>query len=177
MAHRKRKETLDFVKGLIRAADRIDAALEAGSHPRETLRGNYDIANATPGEVQEMGKYQGRVVLISLAAELALKFAWEAEHPGKTTSSNHDLHFWFQLLTCTLRKKVESEYCERATPCEDGWKTAAQAFEKCKDSSLEWRYIVEEGKGPQDKMRATYLKHAALSVVAAARGTSSGTGS
>ena len=174
---RKRKETLDFVEGLIRAADKIEGALEAASHPRDTLHGNFDLDKKTPDEIQEMGKYQGRVVLMSLAAELALKFAWEAEHPGKTTGTNHDLQRWFQKLSCTLRKKVSGEYCKRAFPPMDGWRTASQAFKNCKDSSVGWRYIVEEGQGTQDKMQATYLKHATLSVVAAAREMSDGTGS
>ena len=172
MPQRKRGKTLYFVEGLLRAADRVYPPSEAESHPRETLHGAFDLGAATPGAVQEMGRYQGRVVLVSLAAELALKFAYELEKPEKTATTNHDLKYWFEKLSGTLRKSVESHYSDLATPPKSGWMTASEAFEKCKNSSLEWRYIVEEGEGPQDIMRATYLKYATLSVVAATRESS-----
>ena len=174
MPSRKRKETLKFVEGLLCAADEIDIYAEFGAalHPREKLHGKFNIGNATPEEVREMGKYQARVVLVSLAAELALKVAWERENPGKTAAAKHDLQHWFKKLPGPLRKKIEIEYRERTILPKSGWKTAGQVFGKCKDSSLEWRYIVEEGEGPEDIMRATYLKEATLSVVAATRETS-----
>ena len=142
MPRRKRRKTLYFVEGLLRAADKVYPPSEAESHPRETLHGAFDLGAATPGMVQEMGKYQGRVVLVSLAAELSLKFAYELENPGKTANTNHDLEHWFNKLSETLRNEVENQYCHLATPPRCGWMTAAEVFEKCKDSSLEWRYIV-----------------------------------
>lgn len=171
---RKREKTLHFVEGLLCSADKIYPPSEADFHPRETLHGAFDLSAATPEEVEEMGKYQGRVVLVSLAAELALKFAYELEKSEKIATTNHDLEYWFKKLSETLRKSVESHYSHLATPPQNGWMTAADAFEKCKNSSLEWRYIVEEGEGPQDIMRATYLKYATLSVVAATRESSKG---
>ena len=174
MPPRKRRKTLYFVEGLLRAANKVYPPSEGESHPRETLHGAFDLSAATPGEVEEMGRYQGRVVLVSLAAELALKFAYELENPEKAATTNHDLKYWFKKLSGTLRKSVESYYSHLATPPKSGWMTAAEAFEKCKHSSLEWRYIVEEWEGPQDIMRATYLKYATLSVVAATREASNG---
>ena len=171
---RKRVGTLYFVEGLLRSADKIYPPSEADFHPRETLHGAFDLSDATPGEVEEMGRYQGRVVLVSLAAELALKFAYELEKPEKTATTNHDLKYWFKKLSGALRKSVENHYSHLAAPPRDGWMTAAEAFEKCKNSSLEWRYIVEDGEGPQEIMRATYLKYATLSVVAATREASNG---
>ena len=170
MANKKREQTLDFVEGLLYAADEIDAALQAEFPPRETLHGKFDIAKVAPEEIREMGKYQGRVVLVSLAAELALKFAWEQENPGQTASNNHNLEHWFKQLSSSLKKSIEREYLKFATQPKVGWKTANQTFKKCKDSSLDWRYIVEEGHGPQHKMQATYLKHATMSVITVTRG-------
>ena len=83
MPKRKVPQTLDYVKGLLTSADRISDALSGVLEPRKVqAQGHTKIANLEPEKIQELGKYQGRVVLVALGAELALKFAWETENQG-----------------------------------------------------------------------------------------------
>ena len=167
--NRKRPETLDFVGGLLKAADKIDKTLpnQGEFHPRVTLHGERNIANSTLKQRQKLGMYQGRVVLVAFAAELALKFVWERENPCKPACGIHDLQKLFNCLSDDLKNKIRSEYVKRAgSPKEEEWKTADQVFTTCKDAFEDWRYIVEEGQLPTKyEMRVTYLKHATLSVV------------
>ena len=77
MPKRKVRETLDFVKGLLESADEIPNALSGELEPRIVLaKQHIKVANLSSRQVQDLGKYQGRVVLVALAAELALKFLW-----------------------------------------------------------------------------------------------------
>ena len=91
MPNRKVTQTLDFVKGLLMSADEIDSALSGELEPRKVLaQGHAKIANLSSGQIQELGLYQGRVVLVALAAELALKYLWEMENSGGAPVG-HDL--------------------------------------------------------------------------------------
>ena len=166
MPKRKVQETLDFVKGLLISADDISKELSGELEPRKVLaQGHTTIAKFEPEEIQELGKYQGRVVLVALAAELALKFAWETENQGEATGS-HDLLKWFDCLSYNLKEKIRSEYQRRVTnPPQKELETARQVFKICRDAFVDWRYIVEEGNYPNYIMRATYLKEATLSVI------------
>ena len=163
---RKVPETLDFVKGLLISADEIPKALTGKLEPRKVLAQNHtNISNFNPEEIQDLGKYQGRVVLVALAAELALKFAWETENQG-AAPGNHNLLRCFCRLSSNLKEEIRSEYRRRVPdPIGQEWKTVDQTFTIYRDSFVDWRYIVEEGKYPSYIMRATYLKEATLSVV------------
>ena len=80
-------ETLDFVKGLLISADEIRKPLNGELEPRKVLaQKDTNIAKLSPEQIQDLGKYQGRVVLVALAAELALKFAWETENQDKAAT-------------------------------------------------------------------------------------------
>ena len=166
MPKTKVPETLDFIKGLLRSADEIDKPLSEKFEPRQVLAlENTNIANFKPEQIQDLGKYQGRVVLVSLAAELALKFAWETENQGGAPVG-HDLLKCFCLLSPPLKEKIRSEYERRVTnPSGEEWKTADQVFKICRKAFEDWRYIVEEGIYPKFIMRATHLKEATLSVI------------
>ena len=163
---RKVPETLDFVKGLLISADEISRALSGELEPRKVLAQKHtDIADFNPEQIHDLGKYQGRVVLVALAAELALKFAWETENQGGAPAG-HDLQRCFCRLSDSLKENIRDEYQRRVTdPLEKEWETIDQAFTICRDAFVDWRYIVEEGKYPSYIMRATYLKEATFSVI------------
>ena len=164
---RKVPETLDFVKGLLISADEIPRSLTGELEPRLVLAQRHaDIAKFSPKQIQDLGKYQGRVVLIALAAELALKFVWETENQGQEATGGHDLLQLFEQLPDHFKDEVRCEYQRRVSnPLERGWKTVDNTFRICRCAFVDWRYIVEEGKYPSYIMRATYLKEATLSVI------------
>ena len=85
---RKVPETLDFVKGLLISANKIPRALSKELEPRKVLAQKHtNIAKLSPEQIQDLGKYQGRVVLVALPAELALEFAWETDNQDKCSAS------------------------------------------------------------------------------------------
>ena len=169
MSKMKRKVpvTLDFVKGLLISADEIPRALNGELEPRKVLaRKHTNIAKLSPEQIQDLGKYQGRVVLVALAAELALKFAWETENHNKAATNIHDLRDLFKCLSDNLKEQIRKEYQRRITdPSEKDWETVDQVFTICRKAFEDWRYIVEEGSYPNYIMRATYLKEATQSVI------------
>ena len=101
-----------------------------------------------------------------LAAELALKFLWQQTNP-EPAGNVHNLDKLFKGLKKCLQTKIEVKYSERckAHHPPEGWETPKQAFELCKDASIQWRYLVEEKRFPDYAMHATYLKYAILSVL------------
>ena len=170
MPNRKVTQTLDFVRGLLESADEIDRALSGELEPRRVLAKKHtNIAKLDPGQIQDLGMYQGRVVLVALAAELALKYLWEAENAGGAPVG-HDLLKCFNRLLDHHKDEIRRNYERRVTdPSEEEWRTVDQLFEICRDAFVDWRYIVEEGNYPNYIMRATYLKKATLSVIDVAR--------
>ena len=159
-------ETLAFVRGLLSAADGVSWTISEGFEPRRVLaRKHSEIANLEHGKIEELGKYQGRVVLVALAAELALKFAWEAENQ-RPADNEHDLRKLFDRLPDHVKQQARDAYRRRVpTPYEPDWETADQVFEICRNAFVSWRYIVEENSYPNYIMRATYLKDATLCVI------------
>ena len=166
MPNRKVTQTLDFVKGLLISADEIDKALSGELEPRKVLaQGHTRIANLSSRQVQELGMYQGRVVLVALAAELALKYLWEMDHTGGAPVG-HNLLKCFNRLLDHHKDEIRRNYEKRVTdPLEEEWATVDELFEICRCAFVDWRYIVEEGNYPNYIMRATYLKEATLSVI------------
>ena len=166
MPNRKVTQTLDFVRGLLESADEIDRSLSGELEPRKVLAQQHtNIANLDPGQIQELGMYQGRVVLVALAAELALKYLWETENAGGAPVG-HDLLKCFCRLLDHHKDEIRRNYEKRVTdPLEEEWRTVDQLFDICRDAFVDWRYVVEEGNYPNYIMRATYLKEATLSVI------------
>ena len=100
VAKKKSQQTPDFVMGLLESADLIGESLphsprwlaEAISHGKQKVaNGKQKVANLDSEQRQELGKYQGRVVLAGLAAELALKWHWERDNQPSSSKSCHDL--------------------------------------------------------------------------------------
>ena len=174
MPKRKVRETLDFVKGLLSLADEIPRALSGEIEPRIVLAQQHTkITNLRSEQIEDLGKYQGRVVLIALAAELALKSLWETENKSGAPRG-HDLQRCFELLSDDYQKGIRSAYRRRVTnPLSQEWETIDQIFQICCDAFEDWRYIVEEGTYPNYIMRATHLRDATLSVLDVAYTSSS----
>ena len=164
---RKVPQTLDFVEGLLISADEIPRALSGELEPRQVLAQKHtSIAKLSPKQIQDLGKYQGRVVLVALAAELALKFAWETENQKEAACGGHDLQKCFGRLSEDIKDQIRQDYRSRIKDPPEEWKTVDQVFEICRKAFVEWRYIVEENSYPNYIMRATYLRDATQSVVA-----------
>ena len=157
MAAKKITETPDFVKGLLKSADEISKSLDSGKmHPRvllEKLRGGEKkLACLSREERRELGKYQARVVLVVLAAELALKLLWEQDK-DKPADQNHKIDQLFNCLCPSLKCQIRNEYCKLAEPAPCGWDTPDEIFKRCKDASVQWRYLVEECNFPEYVMQ------------------------
>ena len=102
---RKREDTPDIVEGLINAAEIIYQHLPHGKKSQRQVR----VENEIP-EPADFGRYQARVVVMALAAELALKFAYEQEYRSEPAPPIHDLHKLFGKLGEGKKRKVEANY-------------------------------------------------------------------
>ena len=167
VAKKKIQQTPDFVMGLLESADLIGESLPHSPRwlAQGISRGKHQVANLDSEQRKELGKYQGRVVLAGLAAELALKWLWERDNQPSSSKSCHDLLVLFNELSEDLKGKIRASYLLRACPCEPGWESADKVFKICKNSFVDWRYVVEEGGFKDYVMHATYLNHATLSVL------------
>ena len=169
MPRRKVEGTPAFVRGLLRAADRI---LPPGWNSSRLTDEIEDTVDASPAALEELGLYQGRVVLAALAAELALKFLIEQRDEQKVASATHNLHELFGQLTEHDQRAVGSAYQRwlgSYIPSQTWCNTAAEVFMQCRDAFFDWRYIVEEGRLSESfQMRVLYLSAATKSVLEAA---------
>ena len=172
---RKRPETPRAVEGLLTAADKISVGLPSGM--RHLVAGGC-LGTLLVGTQQEFGQYQGRVVLIALAVELALKFAYEQDHANESAPATHDLRKLFEKLKAKRRQTIEANYEilfqeykhaqeeQNDNPPEEWWANIGKLLKKCKDASIDWRFIEEEGKIPTKfVMRATCLSLGAKSIL------------
>ena len=167
VAKKKILQTPDFVKGLLESADLIGESLPHSPRwlAQGIAHGKPKVANLDSEQRQDLGKYQGRVVLAGLAAELALKWLWERDNQPSSSKNCHDLLFLFNELSDDLKVEIRAAYLQRACLCEPGWESADKVFKICKNAFVDWRYVVEEGGFKDYVMHATYLNHATLSVL------------
>ena len=86
------KDALQFHKG----------ASALGVSLSERYSGNYSI-----------GMYQSAQVLVGLAAELALKFAYEQENPNISAPNSHDLFDLYHNLSRERKCGIEFDYSRR----------------------------------------------------------------
>ena len=93
VAKKKSQQTPDFVMGLLESADLIGESLPHSPRwlAEGISHGKQKVANLDSEQRQELGRYQGRVVLAGLAAELALKWHWERDNQPSSSKSCHDL--------------------------------------------------------------------------------------
>ena len=136
------------------------------------------LGNLCVGTQEEFGQYQGRVVLMALAVELSLKFAYEQDYACESAPPTHDLYKLFQKLKGSRKQAIKAKYeclfneyemslmAQDDSLTEEWWKNIGDVLKKCKDTSVNWRFIEEKGRIPTAfVMRATCLGLAAKSVV------------
>ena len=161
-------ETPNVVEGLLAAANRIKGNSVQGMR---WLAESKPLSELSVPQQKGFGQYQGRVVLMALAAELALKFAYEKDNPQESAPATHNLSKLFKKLKGHRQAKIQEHYehllSERELSPQEEWcETVSQVFKKCRDISMVWRFAVEEGKVPTKfVMRATYLELATRGVV------------
>ena len=171
MPKRKIEGTLELAEGLLLVANRVDAP-GARDHALSAM-GAGGCMPKNRKDRQLLGKYQGRVVLAALAAELALKYTWEHEptnagKPFPRNGSGHQLSQIFNKLSCACQKAIEAEYLKVSntkTKCI----TAEEAFGQYEKPFEEFRYIGEYPLSKKESMRATDLIQATKSVITVAR--------
>ena len=109
-----------------------------GVNLTEGYSGNYSI-----------GMFQSVQVLVGLAAELALKFAYEQENANVRAPNKHDLFDLYHKLSNERRSKIETDYLVRLRRRETApaatWQTAEGAFKAARNHFVNWRY-ASEGK-------------------------------
>ena len=171
MPKRKIQGTLELAEGLLVVANMVDAP---GARD-DALRamGSCGSLPADRTQKQQLGKYQGRVVLASLAAELVLKYAWEQEPKNAdkafpTNDVKHRLKEMFGKLCSEHQKAIEAEYCQW-TSDHKKCRTAEETFGQYEKPFEEFRYMGEYSLSKEEAMRATDLIQATKSVIAVAR--------
>ena len=171
MPRRKIEGTLELAEGLLLVANMVDAP--GAREDALSAMGDGGSLPVAPTQRRQLGKYQGRVILASLAAELVLKYAWEREpkNAGKSApklGSGHQLKEMFGELCPDRRDAIEEEYCQR-TSAHTKCQTAEEAFGQYEKPFEEFRYMGEYSLSKEEAMRATDLIQATKSVIAVVR--------
>ena len=161
--------TLELVEGLLSVADKVKTSGERESL-LEAMRGKGPLPESSV-EKKRVGRYQGRAVLASLAAELALKFAWEHEprnqgKPVKWPDGGHHLGKLFCKLGPCLKDKIEDEYLKCSTRKAT---TTREAFGQYDKPFEQFRYLGEGTYCAPHPFSATDLVTATKCVIKAAR--------
>ena len=169
---RKIEGTLELAEGLLLVANMVDAP--GAREDAFSAMGDDGSLPANPTQRRLLGKYQGRVVLASLAAELALKYAWEREpknegKPAPKIGSGHQLKEMFGELCSDRKEATEEEYSRGRTIKQTKSETAEEAFGQYKKPFEEFRYMGEYPLSSEEAMRATDLIQATKSLIAVAR--------
>lgn len=178
---RKDPNLLSVVIGMLESSAHLDEEaakkrqVEATSHGRSA--GPIRMAS---GEVREMirlpvsqtlslGTTVSAQVLAGLAAELTLKYAYEADHPCKAAPGTHELYRrLYRKLSDDRKRVIEADYAERIRRKPQrpsaGWETAEKAFRSANNYFEYWRYIVEPGQ-ENSYVEPIFLREATASVL------------
>ena len=151
MPGRKIEGTLELAEGLLLVANMVDTP---GARD-DALRamGACVSLPADPTQRRQLGKYQGRVVLASLAAELVLKYLWEHEPKNQCKSasemgSGHRLKEILRKLSPdhkeAIKEAIEKDY-SRKTSTRTKCATAEEAFGQYEKPFEEFRYMGVNG--------------------------------
>ena len=155
---RKLPITRDVVVGMLEGSALLDtAAAERRKCEAERFGKSLGFKQDPHGNVQEVvdisggysiGISQSAQVLAGLAAELALKYAYETDHPACVAPSTHKLYELYSKLSVNRRQEIEADYQVRIqrhqSDPDEGWKTAKQVFQSANDYFEKWRYATEE---------------------------------
>ena len=179
-SNRKTPMTINLIAGMLessaildtRAAEQREIEAKTLGKPMGSHRGPdgimREVIDVSAGH--SLGMTQSAQVLAGLAAELALKYAFESEHPKSVAPSSHHLHDLYCKLSENKRTSVESDYAKRIKLHTDkppvGWRTTKQVFQSADNYFVDWRYLSEEGS-TLSNARPIFLREAVCSVMAA----------
>ena len=128
---RKQPITLGMIVGILESSALIDEKAsekqkqEAEAFGRVMEPLNKEVREllqlperATPRVIDltggySIGMFQSAQVLAGLAAELALKLAYEHERPGVSAPDTHDLFSLYKRLTVERKAEIEADYLVR----------------------------------------------------------------
>lgn len=181
---RKQPITLPMIVGVLESSAMLDERASARQKQVAAERGHEatiqtdelpeeirSSAGAAPRVIDLTGDYsigilQSAQVLAGLAAELALKFAYEQEHTNEAAPNEHDLLVLYKKLSEKRRSDIVADYAERlqrhATAPAPNWKTAEGAFEAARHHFVDWRYASEGKNIPYSQ--PVFLREAVCSI-------------
>ena len=149
-AKRKGPNTVHSIRGMLYSS----ACLDQDAIEKKEISYSFGIT-------------QSAQILAGQAAELALKWAFEAENPDKIAASTHRLDCLFNSLSSDRKQNIEDDYASRirqyrSLPIE-GWRTAKQVFLSGGDYPVLFRYLTEGP--PSFEVQPQYLREAVCSVL------------
>ena len=176
---RKQPITVEAIVGMLESSAHLDAMAaeqrrkEAGEFGRPTgqlmdWKGeSYEVVDVTGG--YSIGITLSAQILAGQAAELGLKYVYEAENPRVGAPRGHQLDALYEKLTKNTKARIEEDYTVRreqhdSSPGE-GWKTVEAVFRSAKDYPVIFRYATEEGQA-FPYMEPIFLREAVCSVMA-----------
>ena len=176
---RKRPITVEVVVGMLESSAQLDSTAEERrkteaadfGKPRGFQRGpdgkRREVIDISGG--YSIGMMQSAQVIAGLAAELALKYAYETENPTAVAPQTHKLYDkLYSKLSTNRRDSVEVDYAVRIQrhqfEPEQGWKTAEQVFQSANDYFERWRYATEEDTA-NTYSQPVFLREAICSVL------------
>ena len=178
---RKNPKLLSVVIGMLESSARLDEEaakkrrVEAKSHgsfagPVRMASGKVGKMIRLPvGQTLSLGTTVSAQVLAGLAAELALKYAYEADYPRRVAPGTHKLYSGlYSKLSDDRKRVIETDYIERvqrhSQKPSDGWETAERVFRSANNYFEYWRYIVEPGQ-ENIHVEPIFLREATASVL------------
>ena len=129
---------------------------------------SYDVVDL-PSDSLSLGITLSAQILAGQAAELAIKYVYQVEHPTAPPLEGHFLDDLFLKLSSDRRGKVEEDYGVRmrhhgSQPI-PGWGTAQEVFRAGRKYPVLFRYATEEGQSPYE-VQPIFLREAVCSVLA-----------
>lgn len=151
-AKRKNPETTtQYIVGL------IDSSVYVEKYADECVRRPY-----------YSGILQSALLLTALAAELALKLAFENENPNEIAPELHYLDDLYSRLTPNKKEYIEKEYSRRiglrVSSTIPGWQTAEDVFRTGRALPVVLRFLTEEGQSPFE-IHPNFLREAVCCVL------------
>ena len=176
---RKLPSTIEVVVGMLEGSTNLDGMaakkreVESKEFGKETGQ-HVSVDGKLLSVVDITGGYSLGIsisaqIIAGQAAELSLKYAYEAEHPNKYAETTHRLDVLYNQLSQDRKKRIEEDYAERMQRYDrspqEGWETAQKVFHSGRDYPVLFRYATEEGRDIPF-MQPVFLREAVCSVLA-----------
>ncbi len=129
---------------------------------------SYEIVDL-PSNSYSLGIMLSAQILAGQAAELAIKYVYQIEHPTAPPLEGHFLDDLYVKLSNGRRVRVEEDYAVRmrhhSSQPIPGWLTAEQAFRSGRNYPVLFRYATEEGQSSYE-VQPIFLREVVCSVLA-----------